>query len=188
MRIAIAGSHGVGKTTLAKALSEKLRYPRIGEVARTVAATMGFETTEQIMAADKEQICQYQQKVFYCQLLTEEAYQKDHGCFISDRSIFDVVSYMGLYQLEEAFINDFALMAGRHSRDYDLIIYCPVPNAGITDDGFRLVDKPSQIAFDAILKELLETGAQCPVIYLPPTRETWLDKVLQLEQIKKLVA
>jgi len=42
MRIAIAGSHGVGKTTFAKALAERLKFNYIPDIVREEAVKKGF--------------------------------------------------------------------------------------------------------------------------------------------------
>ncbi|MDR3591557.1 MAG: ATP-binding protein [Negativicutes bacterium] len=184
MKIAISGSHGVGKTTLAKALSEKLNYPMITEVARTVAKEMGFANTDQIRQADMETITRFQTRIFYDQMLAEHGYREHLDNFISDRSIFDCVAYMILYGMDQKIIDFFIASAAVMSGHYDLIIFCPVPLGKIQNDGFRLTDKESQFKYGMILKDLLITKASCPVAYLHPSREKWLDSVLQLKIVK----
>jgi nicotinamide riboside kinase len=182
MKIAISGSHGVGKTTLAKALCAKLNYPMITEVARTVAKEMGFANTDQIRKADKDTITKFQRKIYVNQLLAESSYLKlPHENFISDRSVFDIIAYMVLYGLDDEIINIFTESAAKFSNHYDLIIYCPIPVGTIANDGFRLTDKETQIQYSLILKDLLITRASCPVAYLHPAREQWFESVLKLK-------
>jgi predicted ATPase len=178
MRIAISGSHGVGKTTLAEKLNATLKFNFISEVARKVAAEMGYATTDDIMAATQEEKRIFQQRVFYDQLLAEMTRSVDNQGFISDRSIFDVLAYMQLYQLPPDFIKQFLDYATRYSVSYDRIIYCPIPAGDIFSDGFRLTDKNTQIVVDYHLLQLLKLYAKCPVIYLGTNRDTWYDVAL----------
>jgi cytidylate kinase len=46
MKIAIAGSHGVGKTTFAKALAKKLNFSYIHDIVREEAIPKGFVINE----------------------------------------------------------------------------------------------------------------------------------------------
>lgn len=175
MKIAISGSHGVGKTTLARALSKELGLPMISEVAREVAKKQGFETTEQIWHAFKIQRMIFQLNVYFHQIKAEEDSWRG---FIADRSVFDVVAYCIFYDLPLGLIEYLRSDAIQHSRRYDLIVYCPVPGGELEDDGFRLVDKESQIMIDNSLKILLEF-AKCPVLRLTQNRENWKYEVLK---------
>ena len=49
VRIAISGSHDVGKTYLAKQLTEKMMMPLITETVRTAAADMGIKNCSEII-------------------------------------------------------------------------------------------------------------------------------------------
>lgn len=169
MRIGISGSHGVGKTTLARKLQRITKDHRIKEVARTVAEEMDFEDNEQIFAADRETLRIFQQRIYYRQLETE----LEHKTFISDRTVFDVIAYMLLYGLDRGFVEDFIGHAAGYSKGYDLIVFCPIPTGEIKSDGFRLTDTVSQAYIDSYLKDLLMKYAQCPVFYLPKERKTW---------------
>lgn len=189
MKIAISGSHGVGKTTLAKALCEELNFPMISEVARTVAKEMGIENTDEIRKADMDLITQFQTRIFYDQLLAESGYPdhiEGYTDFISDRSIFDCVAYMILYGMDKQLIDKFISAAALMSSGYSMIVFCPVPEGIISDDGFRLTDKESQIRYSAILKDLLLKQALCPVVYLKTDRDKWFESVLSIEIIKLL--
>lgn len=173
-KIAISGAHGVGKTTLASALSEKLGLPLIREVAREVAQNFGFKTTEEIWRANSGKKALYQLNVFYSQIEAEKSHA--YG-FVSDRSIFDSIAYSlfyGLNAVAEYLIDE----AASHSENYELIVYCPIPDFDSpANDGFRLTDKESQMQVDEILRGLLR-WARCPVLRLSPDRDAWLEQVL----------
>ncbi len=175
MRIAISGSHGVGKTTLTNRLAQELCLPIISEVARTVARDFGFSSTKQIVQAKQVRKFMFQMGVFYNQMIEEKKYSQG---FVSDRSIFDSVAYSIYYGLLAPIIKDKKKQAAEHSKSYDMIIYCPIPEIGIEEDGFRLSDKKSQLAVDRHIISLLDL-AQCKVIRLSRNRDNWTEEVLQ---------
>lgn len=179
MRIAISGAHGVGKTTLSKALAKTLNLPRIQEVARTKAKEMHLNTTEEILNADDKTKMEFQRQVFYEQVMAEMTYAVERKSFISDRSVFDAIAYMQLYNLPPEFIDGFINYAARYSVTYDLIVYCPIPAKGIIDDGFRLTDQKSQATIDIYIKYLLLSYAECSILELSSVRDTWHDTVIQ---------
>lgn len=181
MKIAISGSHGVGKTTLARALAKELGLPMISEVAREEAKKFGYETTERIKNAPKLQRMIFQLSVYHAQIKAEEDTWQG---FVSDRSIFDCVAYCIYYDLPLRLIEYLRSDAIQYSGKYDLIIYCPVPGRELEDDGFRLVDRESQSLVDTSIQILLEF-AKCPVLRLGKGREKWQDEVLgYLEGVK----
>ncbi len=180
MKIAISGSHGVGKTTLARALAKELGLPIISEVAREVAQAHGFETTEQIKNASMMRRIMFQLNVFYGQIKAEEDNWRG---FVSDRSIFDSVAYTNYYGLPDGLVEYLTRDAVTHSKHYDLIIYCPIVGKPV-HDGFRLTDTNSQICIDSKLEELLEQ-ARCSVIKLSKIRENWLAEALKGIEIYK---
>lgn len=179
MKIAISGSHGVGKTTLVEKLAKKLELPIIGEVARKVAKESGFNTTKQIKQAKQIQKLMFQTGVFYNQLIEERNHPQG---FVSDRSIFDSVAYSILYNLPIFITRDMYNRAIKHSRSYDVIAYCPIPEENIEDDGFRLVDSKSQQAIDKCVTSLLNS-AECRVLELSQDRSKWEEGVLEYLQL-----
>lgn len=179
-RIAVCGSHGVGKSSLAKQLSEFLLLPRINEVARSVAEGW-FKNSDEIRNARLVSKTLFQLNVFYKQIAEEER----HLEFISDRSIFDVVAYSIYYQLPEKIIDMLTEDAVEHSEKYNLIIFCPIPEDGeLTADGFRFADRESQVEIDRVLQELLK-NARCEVFKLGKYRGNWVSEVLTFINCKR---
>ncbi|NLK53114.1 MAG: ATP-binding protein [Syntrophomonadaceae bacterium] len=172
MRIAISGSHGVGKTTLSIALANATGIPRISEIARNVAQKQEYKTTEEIKNASLED-----RIVFQKAILLEQATQESlhRAGFISDRSIFDTIAYSKYYDLPKGMVAVAESTAITNSTKYDLIIYCPIPgNTSPVDDGFRLTDLKSQLIIDKYIRKLLNK-ALCPVLWLPLDRSLWGD-------------
>lgn len=172
-RIAVCGSHGVGKSSLAKQLSKSLLLPRIDEVGRSIAKGW-FKNSDEIRNSTVVSKILFQLNYFYKQIAEEEHYLE----FVSDRAVFDVVAYSIYYQLPEKIVNMLTEDAVEHSEKYDLIIYCPIPDDGeLTADGFRFTDKESQVEIDRILQELLKK-AKCEVFRLGKYRNSWFSEAL----------
>jgi len=135
-RIAICGSHGTGKTTLAKELSKRLGLPMIEEVARTVIKSAGYQSTrEYIEQADKSEKERIQMDIFELQRKRETDFA-ERG-FVSDRSVFDAVAYAWEYEIDMRVVYNMLGRAISHAlNEYDLLVYVPIM-FGVEDDGFR---------------------------------------------------
>jgi len=185
MRIAISGSHGIGKTTLACALAEKLNLPLLNEAARDIGgrAPYNFKSSRDILAAPKEVIKDFQMDVLNEQLKRQLRFQ--HRGFIADRSILDSIAYLNYYVYMspkyKVYVQVITELVLHYTGDhYDFLVYCPIPNTQkeVPNDGYRLVDMESQQKVDEIIQELMHR-VTCPVIELPPSeRDRWLDMVL----------
>ena len=133
MRIGITGTHGAGKTTLAKALSQKLNLPLIAEQARIVAERLGIKTSEELLR-DKNLAREFQVTVFLAQIGMEDAFPDG---FVSDRTALDCLAYWRLYGLCEEGEVGRTYVNQCLTRAYDILIYVP-PEIPAGDDGFRL--------------------------------------------------
>lgn len=155
MKICITGSHSVGKTTLAKAISHRLELPMIREVAREVIKHAGFtSTTEYIQNADKHTKQAIQEEIFIAQL-KEENKLKESG-FVADRSIFDPIAYSYVYGISEEAIYKMIGTAITHALSvYDLLVYVP-PMFGPVSDGFRDTSEDIRMAVDECLTRYVE--------------------------------
>ena len=87
MRIYFSGSHAVGKSTLARYVSQKYNLPMITETARMILSEQELQIDN--LRHDLEVVDRYQQQVFDRQILEEQK----HSSFVSDRSIIDVLAY-----------------------------------------------------------------------------------------------
>jgi nicotinamide riboside kinase len=150
MRIAITGSHGVGKTTLAKKLAEGLKLPLIEEIARKMADIYGIKHTEEIKNASWGLRAEFQDSVWYAQMVAEDSLRE----FVSDRSILDVVAYSLYYGLDGY---RWRVRRERAPEEvwgtYDLLVYVPI-RFPLRSDGFRLTDDQSQKACDKLIRQM----------------------------------
>jgi nicotinamide riboside kinase len=81
VRVYLVGSHGTGKTTLARYVRDTYGLPMIAEVARGVLAEM--EAGLDALRADVPLVNRYQREVFERQI---DAEQRVDGPFVSDRA------------------------------------------------------------------------------------------------------
>jgi len=149
MRLTICGAHGVGKTTLAKALSERLGLPLIPEVARDLQAE-GFP----ILSETDLPTLETQFAIFGKMLYLEQLYAR-RGGFVSDRSLLDNVAYFRLVESADWVwdpLVSFAREYAKHS--YDLIVYVPI-EFDLKGDGVRSTDREIQRFIDGVIRVLL---------------------------------
>lgn len=86
MKVYFIGSHSVGKSTLARYVSEKYNLPMVVEVARQILSERELQVDS--LRIDLNLTDSYQSDIFYRQIIEESKHNK----FVSDRS-FDCLSY-----------------------------------------------------------------------------------------------
>lgn len=141
MKIGIIGAQGVGKTTLAEALSKELEYPLIREVVRDVMKDMGI-TSPRELKGDVEKSTEFQRACLYRQIEEEGK----HKNFISDRTTIDNAAYWMKWHAHKnpSHVNtEYYKTAWENAKKYDLLVYVP-PEIPLVDDGVRSTDKDYQ--------------------------------------------
>lgn len=145
-KIAIIGSQGSGKSTIAKRLSKKLNIPLITEIARKYDRNELLKTTSERYKIIQKELLEQQIKI-------ESQYKE----FISDRSTLDNLSY---------WINNCANRASPHennqyinnaianSKNYSHL-FLLIPEFYPQDDEFRSTDIIYQMRIDAIIQSTL---------------------------------
>lgn len=154
MRVYFSGSHGSGKTTCARYVSDKYNLPMISEVARMVLSEKELQVDT--LRYDISLVDKYQTQVFHRQLEEEAKY----GAFVSDRSAMDALAYAGQHSrilsqlIRSPRLVDYTAIL----KNPDSIYFFVRPaKATLRPDGVReALNWDAVVAIDAQIKLLLE--------------------------------
>jgi len=135
MKIAICGAHGVGKTTLSKALAEKLNIPVIPDIV-VEAHNKGFEINENTPP-------ETQFWLFAKQLELERNFGDK---WLGDKCLIDYSVYADVLIADGRVTGILAEMIQKNAK-YDYVFYVP-PEFPIEDDGIRSTDPEFQRKID----------------------------------------
>lgn len=152
MRIAIAGASGTGKTTLARAISEKYNIPINPVGARSVALEMGFDNPYDVDQAGKR--VEFQRRLFEA----KRAWEAANDRFVTDRTTLDNLTYCALHmpgELEDGQIEEYSLAMRR----YDLVLTLRLEVFQDLNDGVRQTNieyhRMYQLVLDALLNRAM---------------------------------
>ncbi|MBI2955820.1 MAG: AAA family ATPase [Acidobacteria bacterium] len=175
MKVALVGTHGVGKTTLAYDLCALLKKASqnvelVTEVARRCPFPVNEATT-----------LEAQLWILHAQIAAELEAAQRAPCVLCDRAVLDNYCYLvnkcGRQPELEGWLEHWLAT-------YDLLVGVPLVRESIyaeafrqppLDDGFRATDRAFQQRIDALLKELL---TEPPFDRFAP-RVLWLDGIQQ---------
>lgn len=182
-KIAVIGTHGVGKSTLCNALVDEVKSQRkkvelIGEVVR---------------------ICPYpiNQKMDYnaCQwiclsqiLLEMEAALEGLDVMVCDRSAYDPILYYKYINemrernrfKEDFLFDDLQYFVAKHLSTYDIFVLVNSSNDSCEGDGFRDTDKVFREKMDRLFT--LEANANYPFMYLNKIYTTNSEEIFKDKQ------
>lgn len=146
MRVAIIGSHGTGKTTLAKALSNHLNKQQINciiinDIARICPLLVGKNSTKEA----QNWIMNYQNEIENIFITNDQIVIFD-GCSISHLAYY---KYWGgdIYQYEQRIYNSLVY--------FDEILLLPPNKNYLEDDGLRPIEVEFQNIIHEIIKDIL---------------------------------
>ena len=150
MRIALIGSHCVGKSTLMDPLCDRLDIHRIDEIVREWCKDNGYASV-----ADVPNKNLMQWTILIEQVVREKMLTEHFGSYISDRSTVDNAAYFleipGRY-LEQ----DYLRIAREHTQIYDALFLIPASDhIGVSDDSFRHIDRAFQQKIQQNVYDLL---------------------------------
>lgn len=153
MRIGIIGAHYVGKTTLARKLSDSFGWPIINEQMRYV-----LQKYKSISFTDLESIKKstwYHEYVFdlICAQIDEE--NKYEDSFISDRTVLDYYIYFtSLARKDSGAERIIKTYVHRHTKNnYDVLLYIPI-RFELNGDKLRNEDTEFRNKIDKVYREI----------------------------------
>ena len=163
MKLALIGTHGVGKTTLAYEICSRMKragenVELVAEVARRSPFPVNAATT-----------LEGQLWILHAQIAAELDASRSAANVVCDRSVLDNYCYL---------VNKFGRQAQLEGwlawwmQTYDLLAGVPPMEEEIQPDGFRSEDRAFQRRIHELLNELLDDSAFAGV----RKRVVWLDE------------
>lgn len=173
MKLALIGTHGVGKTTLAYEICSLLKkadcnVELVTEVARQSPFPVNAATT-----------LEGQLWILHAQIAAELDAARRAPHVICDRAVLDNYCYL---------VNKFGRQPQLESwlawwmQSYSLLVGVPPLDNGIQPDGFRSEDRAFQVRIHALLQELLSAdpfaNLQSRVVWLETReRRVWAERI-----------
>lgn len=147
IKIGFTGSHGVGKTTLARALYDVIKpgIPIIDYSRPTAAAkALGYNSSRDIPQDDKSQ-WDFQVAAMFEQLRAQNS--AGNNSYIIDRTPIDFISYLcyRMPWLKGTEKYELYEKIGLEFTDFDYIFYVPPFGSEIQDNGIRFLSNPEPI-------------------------------------------
>jgi thymidylate kinase len=170
MKIALIGSHGVGKTTLCFELAARLKRRNVDveivrEVARGCPLPINQETTVDA-----------QEWILHSQMKAEIEAAAEHDTVLCDRSVLDNYCYLvhaaGTQKVWERFL-DYWL------KTYHTLIHVPLW-VRPTYDGVRAVDAGFQEQIELLLEGMITARGLRPIRLDPEERDRWGEQIESL--------
>ena len=166
MKIAIAGAHGVGKTTFAKALAKRLGFNYIHDIVREEATPKGFVINENTPSEVQLWLISRQW----------ELEKNTPETWVSDKSLFDYFVYGEIILKDKAIKKVIKNVVERNS-DYNFVFYLPI-EFPMEIDGIRSNDLEFQKEVDNRYKKYLE-GLGKKYIVLSGSNEQRLEQAIK---------
>jgi len=170
MRVGHTGTGSTGKTTLAKELASILDLDYKPSVVREVFAQFGW-TEENQRRATPEECWRLQEEIFNRKLYQDKHMGRD---VIFDRTPIDHLAYC-LFRCEpilsEEQLRSLEQRAQEEIRNYDIVIYHPIPSWPPEEDGLRETTYPYRVIIDNFILAYLHKMEVAYVI--PPMLPVW---------------
>ncbi len=168
MKIALIGSHGVGKTTLCYELAAELKrrgadVEMVREIARSCPLPINQETTTDA-----------QSWILHTQIAAEIHAAAEHEVVLCDRSALDNYCYLvqaaGTVSAWERFLDAWI-------PTYDVLVKVPITDQPAFD-GIRAVDPSFQQRIELLLEGMITTRGIAPLRLAANDRDGWSRRIV----------
>jgi nicotinamide riboside kinase len=170
MRIGLAGTMSVGKTTLVKAMAELPQFKDyfVATERSKYLRDLGIPlNTDSTLAG---------QFVF----LAERASELLRENVLTDRTIWDVCAFtLGAKSIDEFAKRDFVQSAMNLRNNYDLVVYVSPIGVEVEDNGVRTTDLDYRNKIDEVIKLSLNEFKPNKLITVAGTTEQRIATILQ---------
>lgn len=147
-RIAVSGSAGVGKTTLAVRLAKIYDVPLVAELMRPLIES-GIDLHDLTPTGFQALLLEH----YEIAVASMQRAVESHGGFISDRSPADFAAFWLHYGFgEDADTEAFFERTARDCELVDFSIMLPWGAIPLVDDGVRLTDRWRQLQFQTVVE------------------------------------
>jgi nicotinamide riboside kinase len=168
MKVALIGTHGVGKTTLCFELAARLKRRDVDvEMVREVARHCPLPINRETSAAA-------QAWILHTQMAWELEAAARHSLVLCDRSVLDNYCYL-VYAAGPQ--HSWETLLTTWLSTYDLLVKVPLWTTPRWD-GVRDTDLAFQRDIDSLLDDQLAARRLAPVVLPPDQRSTWGDAVM----------
>lgn len=169
MKLALIGSHGVGKTTLCYELAARLKRRNLDvEVIREVARRCPLPINQDTTVAAQEWI-------LHTQISWEIEASATHDVVLCDRSVLDNYCYLvhaaGSQKKWEALLDHWL-------PSYDVLVYVPLWSRP-SFDGFRAIDPGFQKQIDLLLEGMLTARDVQPLRLNIDRIDSWAADIVE---------
>ena len=194
MRIAISGSHSLGKSTLVwDWVKQHPQYTREEEPFRALDSEMYDIQFRQ------ESNRLHNGIQMYYNASRVNLYSSINDCVIFDRAPVDYIAYSQYTadkqttDIDDAFVSAMVPRVKETLQRLDLVVFVPMTDrwpVEMEDDGIRPVDLPYRAEVDAIFKQIYrgERFSVMPAINRPKLIELWGSREQRLERLQQAAA
>ncbi|MBI4116505.1 ATP-binding protein [Candidatus Pacearchaeota archaeon] len=142
-KIAFIGTHGTGKTTLVNEIVFNLKKRGVNALAfEEIARSCPLPINENAVR-------ETQLWIIARQISTEIEKERNYELVVCDRSILDTYCYHEYFFGRE---KSWELLIQSYMKSYDKLIFVPIKNGFLNEDGVRSTNKNFQTRIDKIIK------------------------------------